>query len=319
MLALAALVLGGVIMIRQLTSDEVGPTATRQRGDAVAPNGTPPKQVENALAPRAAATRAEPGVALPLPAHRGAEVDALPPAPAAALTPDGKSVASEGDPSDAVREGRAEGAGVNAGAAGVSRNGAVASGPSGTSTPPSDPRTLPAPIAASAAPTRGSEPSAPALNVEASARESIGAVPPLRTPPPAPARAPVAAAPRPAATATPRPAPRPAPPVESPAVASAVAPAVPRPPRPFDETLATQQFELATSQAARCSEAGSTRGIGRVKVSIEPWGRVGRVTHLTQDFVGTGVGLCVMQAYQRIQVPAFDGNSRSIAGEFAVE
>jgi hypothetical protein len=94
---------------------------------------------------------------------------------------------------------------------------------------------------------------------------------------------------------------------------------VPRPVRPFDETLATQQFELATSQAARCSDAGSTRGIGRVKVSIEPWGRVGRVTHLTQDFVGTGVGLCVMQAYQRIQVPAFDGNSRSIAGEFVVE
>jgi hypothetical protein len=56
-----------------------------------------------------------------------------------------------------------------------------------------------------------------------------------------------------------------------------------------------------------------------VKVAIEPWGRVGRVTHLNQDFVGTPVGVCVMQAFQDMRVPPFDGNSRSIAGEFVVE
>jgi hypothetical protein len=95
-------------------------------------------------------------------------------------------------------------------------------------------------------------------------------------------------------------------------------PPAPRAPRPFDENLATQQFEAAAAQASECGQAGPTRGTGRVKVAIEPWGRVGRVTHLNQDFVGTPVGLCVMQAFQQIQVPPFDGNSRAIAGEFAI-
>jgi hypothetical protein len=56
-----------------------------------------------------------------------------------------------------------------------------------------------------------------------------------------------------------------------------------------------------------------------VTVSIEPWGRVARVTHLNQDFVGTPVGLCVMQAFQQIQVPPFDGGTRAIAGAFAIQ
>jgi hypothetical protein len=56
-----------------------------------------------------------------------------------------------------------------------------------------------------------------------------------------------------------------------------------------------------------------------VKVAIEPWGRVGRVTHLNQEFAGTPVGVCIMEVFQQIRVPPFDGNSRSIAGDFVVE
>jgi hypothetical protein len=97
------------------------------------------------------------------------------------------------------------------------------------------------------------------------------------------------------------------------------APVAPRPPRPFDEALATQQFADAATQSAACSQSGATRGAGRVKVSIQPWGRVGRVSHLTQDFVGTPVGVCVMEAFQKIRVPPFDGNSRSIVGDFVIE
>jgi hypothetical protein len=95
-------------------------------------------------------------------------------------------------------------------------------------------------------------------------------------------------------------------------------PPAPRAPRPFDESLATQQFETAAAKASDCGQAGPARGSGRVKVAIEPWGRVGRVTHLNQDFVGTPVGLCVMQAFQQIQLPPFDGNSRAIVGEFVI-
>jgi hypothetical protein len=82
---------------------------------------------------------------------------------------------------------------------------------------------------------------------------------------------------------------------------------------------ATQQLEAASLKASACGGAGSTRGSGRVTVAIEPWGRVGRVTHLNQAFVGTPVGLCVMQAFQQIQVPPFDGTAQSIPGTFDVQ
>lgn len=82
---------------------------------------------------------------------------------------------------------------------------------------------------------------------------------------------------------------------------------------------ATSQLEAASLKAAGCGNAGPTRGNGRVNVAIEPWGRVRRVTHLNQDFVGTPVGLCVMQAFQQIQVPPFDGDARAIAGAFSIE
>jgi hypothetical protein len=97
-------------------------------------------------------------------------------------------------------------------------------------------------------------------------------------------------------------------------------PAEPTPPvRQFDLTAATHQLESAAVKASGCGAAGPTRGSGRVTVTVEPWGRVARVTHLNQDFVGTPVGLCVMQAFQQIQVPPFDGSARAIAGAFMIQ
>jgi hypothetical protein len=76
---------------------------------------------------------------------------------------------------------------------------------------------------------------------------------------------------------------------------------------------------IATWKASTCSELGPTRGAGQVKVLIETWGRVVRVTHLNQAFVGTPVGLCVMQAFQQVQVPPFDGTAQSVTGSFVIE
>jgi hypothetical protein len=89
--------------------------------------------------------------------------------------------------------------------------------------------------------------------------------------------------------------------------------------RAFDLKAATSQLGTAAVKAGACNQAGPTRGSGRVSVAIEPWGRVRRVTHLNQDFVGTPVGLCVMQAFQQIQVPPFDGEAHSVAGAFSIE
>jgi hypothetical protein len=92
----------------------------------------------------------------------------------------------------------------------------------------------------------------------------------------------------------------------------------PRANRRFDDALATEQFRAAAAKAGTCGHAGPTRGSGRVKVRIEPSGRVGSVTHLNPHFIGTRVGLCVMEAFGRVNVPRFDGNSRSIAGDFEI-
>ncbi len=314
LLALAAVALGGVFMFRQLTRDDAGSPTAQHTAEAV----NEPRRVENALAPQASGTQPERAATLPVPEQRAAELGAsqrTQAAPASVASTgtavEGKRAAGNVTLTDADRNKSSDGAGVSSSGSSPARGG-VTSGGVMTGVLPPSPEASAEPSVSAMAPASSAE---HAPNVEASAKESLGAAPPVRALPPAPARPAVvppavATAPRPTA---PRPtaAPRPAPAPES--------PPVPRPARPFDEDLATRQFELATAQAARCNDAGSTRGIGRVKVSIEPWGRVGRVTHLTQDFVGTGVGLCVMQAFQQIQVPAFDGNSRSIAGEFAVE
>jgi hypothetical protein len=90
-------------------------------------------------------------------------------------------------------------------------------------------------------------------------------------------------------------------------------------PGPFDMERAEEQMTLAAQVAASCGPTGPQRGAGQVKVLVEPWGRVVRVTHLEQTFVGTPVGICVMQAYQQLHVPPFEGGTRSLIGSFEVK
>ena len=76
---------------------------------------------------------------------------------------------------------------------------------------------------------------------------------------------------------------------------------------------------LAAFKASTCNQLGGTRGSGQVNVVIQSWGRVVRVTHLNQAFVGTPVGLCIMEAFQQVQVPPFEGGPRTQVGSFLVE
>jgi hypothetical protein len=88
----------------------------------------------------------------------------------------------------------------------------------------------------------------------------------------------------------------------------------------FDAQSARQQMELAAFNASStCLQRGDTCGSGKVNVIIESSGRVGRVTHLNQAFVDTPVGLCVMQAFQKVQVPPFQGAAQTLTGSFMVE
>lgn len=152
------------------------------------------------------------------------------------------------------------------------------------------------------------------------------AAPVVATSPPPPASAAasaqpseptVAEAPSPVApsTATPEAPSTSAPPaVEAPAAPSVAAPAT-----VFDAAAAEVQMRVAAQKASTCGELGPTRGRGQVAVQIEKWGRVVRVTHLNQSFVGTPVGLCVMQAFQQVRVPAFEGTAQTLTSAFAVE
>ena len=130
-----------------------------------------------------------------------------------------------------------------------------------------------------------------------------------------PAPAPVATAEPPAAAAPAAPLPPASPPAaaEPPAAAPSTVPA------PFDDKLARQQMAVASFQASTCGQLGETRGAGEVRVVIESWGRVVRVTHLNQAFVGTPVGLCVMQAFQQVHVPPFQGSPQSVSGSFVIQ
>jgi hypothetical protein len=94
---------------------------------------------------------------------------------------------------------------------------------------------------------------------------------------------------------------------------------VPEEARAFANEQAQQQLAAAANEASRCASLGTTRGSGKVNVSIATWGRVVRVTHLNQAFVGTPVGVCVMEAFQKVQVPPFDGATQTVTGSFVIQ
>jgi hypothetical protein len=285
LLAMAAVVFGAVILIKQLSSSTDGSAGTAQQVDSV----SDPTQVEKALVPEPKAAGA------PSVVESAAKLSPAPDVKGAAPIEPGMTPATASVESPVVT------APVRMNVAASASETAVATG--NASHPAPTAAAAPAPAAAAApAPTAAAAP-APA---------AVAAPAPAASTAPAAARpaAPVAAAPaRPAS-----------PPVSAGQPASRDTVEAPsRTARPFDVELATRQFETAAAKAAACSGVGPTRGTGRVRVAIQPWGRVGRVTHLNQDFAETQVGECVMEAFQQIQIPPFDGNSRSIAGDFVIQ
>jgi len=166
----------------------------------------------------------------------------------------------------------------------------------------------PAPVPSPAAST-----SAPVLDVRPSQPEP--AVAAASEPTPATGRGELAAPPAPVPASPPEPTTSPATapvPGQSPPSA-APAQGV------FDEKRAREQMGIAAFKASTCGQLGETRGVGQVSVLIEQWGRVVRVTHLNQAFVGTPVGLCIMQAFQQVQVSPFKGGPQTLTGSFAVQ
>ncbi|HEU4578851.1 MAG TPA: GYF domain-containing protein [Polyangiaceae bacterium] len=174
----------------------------------------------------------------------------------------------------------------------------------------------PAPVAAlvpsKPAPAAPPAASAPRLEIHPSSPEAPAT---SSGEPPVTGRAEIAApavpAPAPAPPAAPMPPPSAVPP-------SAVPPSAPTP-AVFDEKRAREQMGLAAFKASTCNQLGDTRGSGQVSVVIQTWGRVVRVTHQNQAFVGTPVGVCIMEAFQQVQVPPFEGGPRTLVGSFLVQ
>lgn len=208
--------------------------------------------------------------------------------------------------------------------------------PATTSPGPNAPASLSAAVEPPKAPKRSREPAVVSSPSEAKAKQAAVSAPaePKRSAPapsaeapaPSPATAePAAKAPQAsgssAQASAPAPEPEPEPsPSSPPAAAAPAAPAPSSPPAAsFDAAAAEDQMRVAAYKASTCGELGPTRGRGQVNVQIEKWGRVVRVTHLNQAFVGTPVGLCVMQAFQQVRVPAFEGTAQNLTGSFAVE
>jgi hypothetical protein len=179
--------------------------------------------------------------------------------------------------------------------------------------PPSTP-SLVAPHTVKPAPIPSPAPStsAPVLDVRPSQPEAVVAA--ASEPMPATGRGELAAPP--AAPSPPEPAP---PPVAAAPVPGQSPPSAAPMPGAFDEKGAREQMGIAAFKASTCGQLGETRGVGQVSVLIEHWGRVVRVTHLNQAFVGTPVGLCIMQAFQQVQVSPFKGGAQTLTGSFAVQ
>jgi hypothetical protein len=194
------------------------------------------------------------------------------------------------------------------------------SAPPATAAPAVHAPSKPAPAPAVSAPRLDIHPSLPEAPATPSAeppvtgRAEIAA--PAAPPPPAsvPERATTTPAIPPPAVAPPTAVPpTAAPPTAAPAPPATATPAL------FDEKRAREQMGLAAFKASTCNQLGDTRGSGQVNVVIQSWGRVVRVTHLNQAFVGTPVGLCIMEAFQQVQVPPFEGGPRTLVGSFLVQ
>jgi hypothetical protein len=323
LVALGALVLvAGAVMVH-----ETRPTDAPVIGPAAAPERQPP--VGASELPRI--EKSAPLPLEPVPEPKPATPQAITPsAPTPALAPAPTS-AAKAAPADPMAENPARLAHspVTPAAAG-----AAAHAPS---------KPAPALDLAASAPRIEIHPSVPESPVPPSAEPPVtgrAEIAAPAAPPPAPAREPAAASPAvPAPAVVPRTATPPAaalppatvppatvPPATVPPATvppATVPPATPAPgtatPAVFDEKRAREQMGLAAFKASTCNQLGGTRGSGQVNVVIQSWGRVVRVTHLNQAFVGTPVGLCIMEAFQQVQVPPFEGGPRTLVGSFLVQ
>jgi predicted Zn finger-like uncharacterized protein len=208
----------------------------------------------------------------------------------------------------------------------------------GLSTPPLPP--VPVPTAtATATPT---PPAAESASAAASASAAVSAsasaaVPsasaPMATGAPARPTAPAPVAARPPSTGTPTSAtPKaaatgtreaPSVPKEAPAAANEEpaakeAPASSGASAPFDPAAAKEALAGATANVASCKEMGGPTGNGRVSITFAPSGRPTSVA-VTGDLAGTTVGSCIARLYRAVRVPAFTGDSVTVAKGFTVQ
>lgn len=85
--------------------------------------------------------------------------------------------------------------------------------------------------------------------------------------------------------------------------------------RPFQRHVADVQASKAAVSASQCPGQAAS---GKVQIIVEPWGTVRSVRHLNQAFVGTKTGICVMQAFQQVRVPVFDGEAATLQSSFKI-
>jgi len=128
---------------------------------------------------------------------------------------------------------------------------------------------------------------------------------PAAPPEPAPEAAPAAAA-QPEAPRADQPAPREDEPAADP----------PRP--PFDKEAAISALTSAAAAAKGCKQPDGPTGTGRATVTFAPSGRATQAS-VSGAFSGTAVGGCVAGLFRSAKIPAFSGDSVTVAKSFVVE
>ena len=86
----------------------------------------------------------------------------------------------------------------------------------------------------------------------------------------------------------------------------------------FDVGAARAALSAAAANAAGCKQPGGPTGSGKVQVTFSTSGRVTSATVVSGPFGGTAVGGCVASTFRRARVPAFSGDSQTVAKSFRV-
>ena len=86
----------------------------------------------------------------------------------------------------------------------------------------------------------------------------------------------------------------------------------------FDVGAARAALSAAAANAAGCKQPGGPTGSGKVQVTFSSSGRVTSATVVSGPFGGTAVGGCVASTFRRARVPAFSGDSQTVAKSFRI-